>query len=136
MIEKDLKKQANLVQFVEDIKNKREPHTLLFISSDSFLLEKLMDAFAQAVLCQDMCDDCLNCKKLLSKNHPDVMYFPTKNQLLVEDSNKITTESFTKPIFADNKIFIIKDFDKSTDEAQNKLLKVFEEPNANVYYFL
>ena len=64
------------------------------------------------------------------------MYFPTKNQLLVEDSNKIANESFIKPIFADKKVFIIKDFDRSTEEAQNKLLKIFEEPNENVYYLL
>ena len=64
------------------------------------------------------------------------MYFPTKNQLLVEDSNKISSESFVRPIFAEKKVFIIKDFDKSTPEAQNKLLKIFEEPMENVYYLL
>ena len=98
--------------------------------------EKMMKTFAQAILCEDLCDECLNCKKLLSDNHPDVMYFPTKNQLLVEDSNKISSESFIRPIFADKKVFVIKDFDKSTAEAQNKLLKIFEEPNENVYYLL
>ncbi len=136
MIEKELKKSEILNNFIAELKEKREPHTILFVSSDSLLSSKMMDVFAQAILCDELCDVCLNCKKLLSLNHPDVMYFPTKNQLLVEDSNKITNESFVKPIFADKKIFIIRDFDKSTDEAQNKLLKVFEEPMENVYYLL
>ncbi len=136
MIESELKNLDVVNSFIEELKNKKEPHTILFISSDSLLSSKMMQTFAQAILCESLCDECLNCKKLLSNNHPDVMYFPTKNQLLVEDSNKITNESFIKPIFADKKIFIINNFDKSTQEAQNKLLKVFEEPMENVYYLL
>jgi len=136
MIEKELKKSEILINFKKELKDKKEPHTILFVSSDSLLSYSMMNVFAQAILCEELCDECLNCKKLLTNNHPDVLYFPTKNQLLVEDSNKITNESFIKPIFADKKIFIIKDFDKSTEEAQNKLLKVFEEPMENVYYIL
>lgn len=136
MINEKLKKYDVLLNFKEELKNKREPHTILFVSGDAFLASKMMETFAQAILCENLCDECLNCKKHLSLNHPDVMYFPTKNQLLVEDSNKIASESFVRPIFADKKVFIIKDFDKSTAEAQNKLLKVFEEPMENVYYLL
>lgn len=136
MSENELKKQEILLNFKEELKERREPHTILFVSGDSLLSYRMMETFTQAILCNDLCDNCLNCKKLLTHNHPDVMYFPTKNQLLVEDSNKITNESFVRPIFADKKIFIIKDFDKSTEEAQNKLLKVFEEPMENVYYLL
>lgn len=136
MIDNILKKSQKLDNFINELKNGSAPHTILFECEDSFLSEKMMDKFAQAILCNDLCDNCSNCIKLLTKNHPDVMYFPSKNQLLVEDSNKITSESFVKPIFANKKIFIIKDFDKSTEEAQNKLLKVFEEPNENVYYLL
>ena len=136
MIDKTIKKHNLVLSFQEELKNKREPHTSLFVSSDGLFAEKMMNTFAQAILCESLCDDCLNCKKLLSGNHPDVMYFPTKNQLLVEDSNKISNESFVRPIFADKKVFIIRDFDKSTAEAQNKLLKIFEEPMPNVYYLL
>ncbi len=136
MIEKELEKSEILINFKKELKEKKEPHTILFVSSDSLLSYGMMNVFAQAILCNGLCGECLNCKKLLTNNHPDVLYFPIKNQLLVEDSNKIAIESFVKPIFADKKIFIIKDFDKSTEEAQNKLLKVFEEPMENVYYIL
>ena len=136
MIENRLKQHDIVKNFLEELEKGKEAHTILFVGNDSLLASKFMTIFAQAVLCRGLCDGCLNCKKLLTLNHPDVMYFPTKNQLLVEDSNKISSESFVKPIFADKKIFIIKDFDKSTDEAQNKLLKIFEEPKENVYYFL
>lgn len=125
-----------MINFKKECVEKKEPHTIIFISNDSMLSAKTIEAFAQTILCHDQCEDCLNCKKLLTKNHPDVMYFPTKSQLLVEDSNKISAESFVKPIFAEKKIFVIYDFDKSTAEAQNKLLKIFEEPNENVYYLL
>jgi len=136
MSQVNLKSQGVLLNFKKELKERKEPHTILFVSSDSLLSSRMMDTFAQAILCGELCGDCLNCKKLLSRNHPDVMYFPTKNQLLVEDSNKITNESFVRPIFANKKIFIINDFDKSTQDAQNKLLKIFEEPMENVYYLL
>ena len=136
MLKDRIRKQECVVNFKQECEEKREPHTIIFISNDRVLSEKTIEAFAQTIICNDQCGECLNCKKLLSKNHPDVMYFPTKNQLLVDDSNKISAESFVKPIFADKKVFVIYNFDKSTEEAQNKLLKIFEEPNENVYYLL
>jgi len=136
MIEEKIKNFEELKNFKKALLSKKEPHTLLFVTTDSLLSQKTIQVFAQAILCKELCGECANCKKLLSNNHPDVSYFPTKNQLLVEDSNKISAESFVKPIFADKKIFVIYDIDKSTEEAQNKLLKVFEEPNENVFYLI
>lgn len=136
MVEEKIKNFEELKNFKKALLSKKEPHTLLFVTADSLLSQKTIQVFAQVILCKELCGQCANCKKFLSNNHPDVSYFPTKNQLLVEDSNKISAESFVKPIFADKKIFVIYDIDKSTEEAQNKLLKIFEEPNENVFYLI
>ena len=45
-------------------------------------------------------------------------------------------ESFVKPVFAEKKIFIIQNIENSIESAQNKLLKVLEEPPRNVYFIL
>lgn len=67
----------------------------------------------------------------------DVKVYPKNNEkLLVSDSNEIVAEAYVKPVNLPNKIFIIKNFDVSTEEAQNKLLKILEEPPKNVYFLL
>lgn len=67
----------------------------------------------------------------------DVKVYPKNNEkLLVSDSNEIVSESFVKSVNLPYKIFIIKNFDNSTEEAQNKLLKILEEPPKNVYFLL
>lgn len=135
MIRKILQDREEFKKVLEDIRLGKQAHSYLIISNDSFTAKEFTRLIANALLCSDLCGKCENCIKL-GKDHPDVKYFPKKNQLLVEDSNYIVDESFVKPIFADSKIFIIDDFDKSTSEAQNKLLKVLEEPNSNMYYLL
>ena len=135
MVREILKQNESFSKILKDIKEGRESHTFLFISKDEFTAKEMARLIANALLCQDLCGHCENCIKF-NLEHPDVKYFPKKEKLLVEDSNVIVEESFVKPIFAERKIFIIDNFDKSTVEAQNKLLKVLEEPNYNMYYLL
>lgn len=75
-------------------------------------------------------------KRISSGADLDVKIFPKGEKLLVSDANEIVLDSLVKPVNLPNKIYLIKNIDVSTDEAQNKLLKVLEEPPKNVYFFL
>lgn len=76
-------------------------------------------------------------QRILSGVDLDVKFYPKNGEkLLVADSNDIVAEAYIKPVNLPNKIFIINNFDVSTDEAQNKLLKVLEEPPKNVFFLL
>ena len=75
-------------------------------------------------------------QKVLAGSHPDLKVYPTKDRLLVADSEEIVFESAVKPIFAGKKVFIIREIDKAMEQAQNKLLKTLEEPENNVYFIL
>lgn len=67
----------------------------------------------------------------------DVKVYPKNGEkLLVSDSNDIVSECYVKPTNLPYKIFLLHNFDVSTEEAQNKLLKVLEEPPKNVYFIL
>ena len=67
----------------------------------------------------------------------DIKVYPKNGEkMLVSDSNEIVAEVYTKPVNMQNKIFVINNFDISTLEAQNKLLKVLEEPPKNVYFLI
>ena len=75
--------------------------------------------------------------KVLKDGDIDIKIFPkNKEKLLVSDSNEIVDETFVRPVNHENKIFIIKNIDNSTEQAQNKLLKVLEEPPKNVYFLM
>ncbi len=122
--------------FLKAVRSSGAAHSYLLIGKDSFSAKEMATLFAKALLCPNMCGECEHCKKVSARLHPDVKYFPEGARLLVEDSKKIVDESYTRPIFADKKIFVISDIDLSTEEAQNKLLKSLEEPSEGVYYIL
>ena len=55
---------------------------------------------------------------------------------MVEDAERITEESALKPVEGEKKAFVISDFDFATPAAQNKLLKLLEEPPEGVVFLL
>lgn len=55
---------------------------------------------------------------------------------MTEDVNRIVSECYVLPLEADKKIYILKDFDLATVQAQNKLLKTLEEPPKSVVFVL
>lgn len=122
--------------FLKAVRSSSAAHSYLLIGKDGVSAKEIATLFAKALLCPSMCGECEHCKKVSAHSYPDVKYFPEGARLLVDDSKKIVDESYTRPIFADKKIFIISDIDLSTEEAQNKLLKSLEEPNGGVYYIL
>ena len=67
----------------------------------------------------------------------DTKVYPKNGEkMLVADSNDIVSEVYVKPVNMPNKIFVINNLDVSTEEAQNKLLKVLEEPPKNVFFLI
>ncbi len=112
------------------------PKALLLSCKDKMYLEEFAKAVSILVLDGKGNTSGQNASKVLVNSHPDVKIYPTKDKLLVADSEEIVDESFIKPIFADKKLFIIRDIDNSMESAQNKLLKVVEEPSKNVYMII
>ena len=66
----------------------------------------------------------------------DMRRYPKGERIVVADSNEIVAEAFVKPVNLPNKVFLLENFDDATEEAQNKLLKVLEEPPKNVYFLI
>lgn len=66
----------------------------------------------------------------------DMRRYPKGERIVVADSNEIVAEAFVKPVNLPNKVFLLENFDDATEEAQNKLLKVLEEPPKNVFFLI
>ena len=110
--------------------------TVLLESKDGLYLSYFAKTLAIYIEDRKIEEDSSNYIKILNEVHGDVLFFPKKDKLLVADSEQIIEESFIKPTSAPKKIFIINNIDNSMESAQNKLLKILEEPPRNVFFIL
>ena len=98
--------------------------------------------FAMAIACKGgsrPCGSCPSCRKISEGISPDVITVGvTKDRktIGVESVREITGGAYILPNDLDVKIYIIKDAEKLTVQAQNALLKIFEEGPERVYFIL
>ncbi|MBP3619259.1 MAG: hypothetical protein J6J24_01215 [Clostridia bacterium] len=135
-----IKNQDFFKKIVEKKENNSLANAMLFFCEDDITSKKVLVLTAMLLEYQmfDMYDDqSSEFKKIEAGIDLDVKVYPKNGEkLLVADSNEIVSESFVKPVNLPYKIFIINNFDVSTEEAQNKLLKILEEPPKNVFFLL
>lgn len=66
-------------------------------------------------------------KAKLTNPHPDLLYFPSDSKLGIIDARIIKEHFSLKPYSAKGRAAVFEDASKLTPEAQNALLKTFEE---------
>lgn len=137
----DLYKSSRLCKVVSnDVKLNMLSHCYMLCTPDDFLLEEFAGYMAKHIFC--MCDDapcntCVNCVKISHSNMVDLKYYPTTEKTLaVEDINQVVSDCYIMPIENDKKVYILKNFDLCTVQAQNKILKTLEEAPRNVVFIL
>lgn len=125
----DIKKQ---------IKQDKFSHSHLILCEDSFSGKIFSMLIAQALLCEanNACMTCGGCKKVLAETHADYYVFPKGKSFVVADAHEIIEKAYTKPINGDKKVFVLNNFDLANQAAQNKILKILEEPPTNTYFVL
>lgn len=87
--------------------------------------------FAAALHCTGEkvpCLNCPDCKKVFAHTHPDVYITGEDGAVRVNDIRALTEELYIKPAISKNKVLIVKNADSMNSDAQNALLKSFEEP--------
>ena len=117
------------------IETDRVGHAYIFAGEEGSGRATLAYCFAKALQCEsdssESCDSCKSCKQAESGNHPDIIYL-THDKLGIisvsEIREQIVDSMQIKPYSSRYKIYIIKDAEKMTEEAQNALLKTIEEP--------
>jgi len=123
-------------------------HAYIFDGADGIGKEKTAKIFAQAILCEkfesEICGDCKACHLSFNDSHPDLKILDLtigedgkqKASISVEAIRQLKKDVYLKPFFSDRKIYIIKNAEKMTVEAQNAMLKIFEEPPAYITIIL
>ncbi len=135
-----VKKQKFFIDLMEKKKDNLLANSMLFFCEDELTSSHVL--ILAALLLEYPTFDMFNEQsaefvRVESGVDLDIKTYPKNGQkLLVADANEIVAESFVKPVNLSKKVFLINNIDVSTEEAQNKLLKVLEEPPANVYFLI
>lgn len=94
---------------------------------------------ARAMLCnghQKPCDVCPSCRKALEQSHPDIYVVGRDKTANIDAVRDLIRRASLKPNDADKQVFIVCNAGKLRADAQNALLKLFEEPPETVAIFL
>ncbi len=115
-------------------------HCYLLSGVDEVVVNSFAYFVAKEIYCKESdspCEKCISCSKVNHNNMVDLISYPKGDKgLVVDDINEIVSDCFIKPVESEYKIYILKNFDECTVQAQNKILKTLEEPPKNVVFIL
>ena len=113
----------------------RRPHAMLIDGSGAEERMSLALLCARMMVCENKdrtpCGECEHCRKAKEGIHPDIITIEKpddKKHFVKDDVKKMVADAFLTPNEADVKVFIIKELQLMTEESQNLLLKILEEP--------
>lgn len=118
-------------------------HAWILAGASEERLEELAAALAAAFLCGGEgprpCGACKHCHKVEKGIHPDVQWVEKpadKAQIPVDQIRALRADAYIRPNEAERKVYILKEAQRMTDEAQNAFLKVLEEGPAYAVFIL
>ena len=117
----------------------------VFSGAEGIGKKTVANPFAAALLCHSPkdgkpCLSCPSCKLMQAGNHPDFIVTETpadKKSIGVEQvRDELIKEAYVRPFSSSRKVFLIKNGETMTAEAQNALLKILEEPPEYVVFII
>ncbi|MEQ6378672.1 DNA polymerase III subunit delta' [Bacillaceae bacterium S4-13-58] len=128
--------QPNVVKMLQNsLKKGRISHAYLFQGAKGTGKKAISFHFAKRIFCLhpnglEPCQQCSNCRRISSGNHPDVHWIEPDGMSIKKDQILHLQKEFTYTGMESNqKIYIIQGAEKMTVNASNRLLKFLEEPS-------
>ncbi|MBE7028927.1 MAG: hypothetical protein IKZ35_00740 [Clostridia bacterium] len=124
----------------DTLNTKKISHAYIFDGAEGIGKERCAKIFARGILCDnfniDLCEECNNCRLTINDVHPDLKVIDftigedgkQRASISVEAIRQFKKEVYLRPFYGERKIYILKNAEKMTVEAQNAMLKIFEEP--------
>lgn len=124
-----------------DVKNELKDHLASDRLSHAYLFNgiagigkaRMAKSFSKAILCgegpQD-CGHCRSCHVFDGGTHPDFLMVEAEKTIKVQAVKEMVEFVMTKPVMGSHKVILVNEAERMTIPAQNKLLKIFEEPPA------
>lgn len=124
------------------VAEKRIPHAILLEGDKGTGRHTLMRFLSRAAVCDgenSPCGECRGCHLAEIGTHPDITVTAPedgKKNITVAQIRALRTEAYVKPHMADRRVFVIDRADSMNEQAQNAILKVLEEPPADIIFIL
>lgn len=131
--------QETLAAFVN---GGRFPHALLLEGPEGSGRRTFAREIAAALFCRGEhkpCGSCSQCRKVLERNHPDVEYYGgdgSRRSFHIDTIRQLRQNSWLLPGEAPCRVCVLCGAENMTDQAQNALLKILEEPPEHTVFIL
>lgn len=121
----------------------RFPHAIVFQGETGCGKRTFSKLLAKALVCRNRdsapCGNCPSCIRASAGSHPDIRIEEgsgATRSLSVDTIKAVTTDAYRKPEEAEVSVFLLFVENRISETAQNKLLKVIEEPPPNTVFIL
>lgn len=117
-------------------------HAYIFTGPAGIGKKTIAHIFAGLLLCENprsgaACGKCTACLLYGNGSNPDYRRINTEDASIgVDRIREVQGDVAIKPMYSRRKVYVIEDAGKMTDQAQNCLLKTFEEPPSYVVVIL
>lgn len=131
--------QETLAAFVN---GGRFPHALLLEGPEGSGRRTFAREIAAALFCRGEhkpCGSCSQCRKVLERNHPDVEYYGgdgSRRSFHIDTIRQLRQNAWLLPGEAPCRVCVLCGAENMTDQAQNALLKILEEPPEHTVFIL
>ena len=131
--------QETLAAFVN---GGRFPHALLLEGPEGSGRRTFAREIAAALFCRGEhkpCGSCNQCRKVLERNHPDVEYYGgdgSRRRFHIDTIRQLRQNAWLLPGEAPCRVCVLCGAENMTDQAQNALLKILEEPPEHTVFIL
>ena len=120
----------------------RLPHAVLIEGEKGSGRKTFATELAGVILCEGEhrpCGLCRHCRKVEKGIHPDISEYGGGNgarSFHIDTVREIRAAAQIRPNEADSRVFILRDVQNMSAQAQNALLKTIEEPAKGVHFIL
>ncbi|WP_284140703.1 MULTISPECIES: DNA polymerase III subunit delta' [unclassified Virgibacillus] len=117
------------------IQKDRISHAYLIQGARGTGKREIAQLLAKGLFCEqktgiEPCNACNMCKRIDSRNHPDVHWIEPEGQSIkIEQVRRLQKEFTYSGLESDQKVYIIQSAELLTLNAANRILKFLEEPN-------
>jgi len=121
--------------------NNKWPQAIVFYGPEGIGKKVLAKNLAAEILCENKnaCGICTSCHQVDNETHPDLFVLrPPEGKVLIpiDSVRKMAEWESLLPVVKRGKVVIVSEASGLTEEAQNALLKIIEEPLSQTCFFI